>query len=74
MLTATAALPENYDRYVVNLRAKRRLSQAQLAQKIGAAGKAVIYQWESRKRRPSEILWRRILELERDSCGTGLIK
>jgi len=31
----------------------------------GAAGKAVIYQWESRKRTPSPVLWQRIRELER---------
>ena len=45
------------------IRRELGLTQAALAQRIGAAGKAVIYQWESRKRKPSPILWRRVLEL-----------
>jgi hypothetical protein len=36
-----------------------------LAQRIGGAGKAVIYQWESRKRTPSPVLWQSVLRLER---------
>ena len=43
-----------------------RLSQAQLAERIGAANKAVVYQWESRKRQPSPVFWIRIESLERD--------
>jgi hypothetical protein len=34
-----------------------------LAEKIGAAGKAVVYQWESRKRKPSPVLWQRVERL-----------
>jgi DNA-binding transcriptional regulator YiaG len=59
-----AAVPEDYDRQVVALRQDLGLSQIQLAQRIGAAGRAVIYQWESRKRRPSPLLWQRVLALE----------
>ena len=39
------------------------LSQADLAERIQAAGKAVVYQWESQKRIPSPVFWRRIEEL-----------
>ena len=37
---------------LVRLRHRLGLSQQQLAAKVGAAGKAVVYQWESGKRRP----------------------
>jgi DNA-binding transcriptional regulator YiaG len=40
-----------------------RLSQSAFAQRIGAANKAVVYQWESRKRTPSPVLWQRVLAL-----------
>ena len=63
-------------RDALTVRARRRqlLSLADLAKelgvhvrtlRIGAAGKAVVYQWESRKRTPSSVLWQRVLELER---------
>ncbi len=59
-----AVVPDNYDRRLRRLRQRLRLSQADLAGRIGAAGKAVVYQWESRKRTPSPILWQRVLEVE----------
>ena len=31
---------------------------------IGAAGKAVVYQWEARKRCPSPVFWCRIMDLD----------
>ena len=34
--------------------------QAQFAARVGAAQKAVVYQWESRKRCPSPLFWQRI--------------
>jgi hypothetical protein len=49
-----------------------RLSQAQLAERLGAASKAVVYQWEAQKRRPSPILWQRIEKVEHECaqrCG-----
>ena len=58
-----ASVPEDYD---VQLRALRRhldLSQAGLARRVGAAGKAVVYQWEARKRTPSPLFWQRIVAL-----------
>jgi ribosome-binding protein aMBF1 (putative translation factor) len=57
------AIPEDYDRMLVTLRAGLRLTQSALANRIGAASKAVVYQWESRRRRPSPVLWKRVQTL-----------
>lgn len=57
-------VPHDYDTRLRRLRQRLRVSQADLAARIGAAGKAVVYQWESRKRKPSPVLWERVLELE----------
>lgn len=46
------------------LRRRLRLTQDGLARRIGAAGKAVIYQWESRKRTRSPVLWRQVMRLQ----------
>ena len=40
-----------------------RLTLAEFAERIGAANKAVVYQWESGKRRPSPVFWARIVAL-----------
>jgi DNA-binding transcriptional regulator YiaG len=56
-------VPNDYDRCVRRLRRRLGLTQRALAQKLGAAGKAVVYQWESRKRTPSPVLWQRLLAL-----------
>jgi DNA-binding transcriptional regulator YiaG len=58
-----ATVPSDWPTQLVRLRAKLGLSQQGLARRIGVAGKAVVYQWESRKRRPSLILWTRIQSL-----------
>jgi DNA-binding transcriptional regulator YiaG len=58
-------IPDDYGQQLKVLRRRLRLTQDGLAQRIGAAGKAVIYQWESRKRTPSPVLWQRILQLDR---------
>ena len=58
-------VPPDYDTRLRILRHRLRLTQAGLARRIGAAGKAVVYQWESRKRTPSPVLWRRVLQFER---------
>lgn len=63
------AIPIDYHRRLIKLRSRLGLSQAQLASTIGAAGKAVVYQWESRKRTPSPLFWRRILSLTGGDCG-----
>jgi transcriptional regulator with XRE-family HTH domain len=57
-------VPHDYDKRLRDLRRRRGLTQAALARGIDAAGKAVVYQWESRKRTPSPVLWQRVLELE----------
>ncbi len=70
--TPLPTVPNDYDRQRRTLRRRLRLTQAGLARCIGAAGKAVIYQWESRKRTPSPVLWQRVLQLEhRGARSTG---
>ena len=58
------SVPHDYAIRLVRLRHRLRLTQAQLAHRIGAANKAVIYQWESRKRTPSPVFWERIEALQ----------
>ena len=53
-------IPDNYDLHLVGLRTRLRMTQTELARAIGAAGKAVIYQWESRRRKPSPALGHRV--------------
>jgi DNA-binding transcriptional regulator YiaG len=55
----------DYDQQLRALRRRLRLTQDALARRIGAAGKAVVYQWESRKRTPSPVLWQPVLLLGR---------
>lgn len=57
-------VPANYAPTLVGLRQRLGLSQQQLADKVGAAGKAVVYQWESGKRKPSQVFWLRIQRLQ----------
>jgi DNA-binding transcriptional regulator YiaG len=56
-------VPADWDRRLVRIRGEFRLTQTRLAQRIGAASKAVVYQWESRKRKPSAVFWSRIEKL-----------
>ena len=58
-----ASVPRDYDEQIRALRCARGLSQAQLATLVGAARKAVVYQWEARKRTPSPVFWQRIATL-----------
>ena len=60
-----ASVPRDYDVQIRALRRARGLSQAQLATLVGAARKAVVYQWEARKRTPSPVFWQRITVLHR---------
>ena len=55
-----ASVPRDYDVQIRALRRGRGLSQAQLATLVGAARKAVVYQWEARKRTPSPLFWQRL--------------
>ena len=58
-----AIVPDDYAEQIRALRRARGLSQAQLATLVGAARKAVVYQWEAGKRTPSPVFWRRITAL-----------
>ena len=58
-----ASVPGDYDVQIRALRRARGLSQGQLATLVGAARKAVVYQWETRKRTPSPLFWQRIAAL-----------
>jgi DNA-binding transcriptional regulator YiaG len=58
------SVPNDYDQQLRALRRRLRLTQDGLARRIGAAGKAVIYQWESRRRTPSPVLWQQVLRLQ----------
>ena len=60
-----ASVPDDYDVRIRVLRLERGVSQVQFAAMIGAAGKAVVYQWEARKRTPSPLFWQRITALHR---------
>ena len=57
-------IPVNYAVRLLRLRRTLRLTQTELAQTLGVASKAVVYQWETRKRRPCPILWARVELLE----------
>ena len=57
-------VPTNYAATLVGLRRRLGLSQQQLAISVGAASKAVVYQWESGKRKPSPVFWLRIERLQ----------
>jgi DNA-binding transcriptional regulator YiaG len=53
-------VPADWDRRLVRIRRELRLTQTRFAERIGPAGKAVVYQWESRKRKPSPLFWTKI--------------
>jgi len=61
-------VPSDYDVQLRALRHRLQLSQAELAVRIGAARKAVVYQWESRKRTPSPVFWQRVQRLTGSRC------
>ena len=58
------SVPEDYDVHLTALRRRLDISQAGLRGLVGAAGKAVVYQWEARKRTPSPLFWQRVHELQ----------
>jgi DNA-binding XRE family transcriptional regulator len=62
-LPPTMDVPADYARRLRCIRRQLGLTQQQLAAKIRAARKAVVYQWESGKRRPSPVFWQRIQDL-----------
>jgi DNA-binding transcriptional regulator YiaG len=60
-------VPTNFASRLIGLRLRLHLTQAELARRIGAANKAVIYQWETRRRTPSVVFWVRLEQLARVS-------
>jgi len=48
-------VPQNCARRILTIRTQLEFTQAQLAEHVGAASKAVVYQWESGKRKPSPV-------------------
>jgi DNA-binding XRE family transcriptional regulator len=65
-------VPANDAATLVVLRHRLGLSQQQMAERVGAASKAVVYQWESRKRTPSPVLWQQVLRVEHGAGQTAL--
>ena len=63
------AVPANCAAQLIGLRRQLGLSQEQLAAKVGAASKAVVYQWESGKRKPSPVFWLRVERLQRRAAA-----
>ena len=63
------SVPANYAAQLIGLRHRLGLSQEQLAAKVGAASKAVVYQWESGKRTPSPVFWLRVERLRRRAAA-----
>jgi DNA-binding XRE family transcriptional regulator len=61
-----STVPLDYDVKIRVLRQRLGMSQARFADLVGAARKAVVYQWESRKRTPSPVFWQRIQALSQD--------
>jgi DNA-binding XRE family transcriptional regulator len=59
------APPDDYDQRLIAWRRRMGLTQAALAVAIGAANRAVVYQWESHRRTPSPFFWKQIVELGR---------
>jgi DNA-binding transcriptional regulator YiaG len=64
-VTTLPVVPVDYDQHLRSLRRRLDLSQAALAARVGAANKAVVYQWESRQRTPSPVFWQRVRGLDR---------
>jgi len=64
-VTMLPAVPVDYDQQLRLLRCRLHLSQAAFAARVGAANKAVVYQWASRQRTPSAVFWQRVQELDR---------
>jgi ribosome-binding protein aMBF1 (putative translation factor) len=59
------AIPVDYSERIRSVRRQVGLTQTEFAAHIGAAGKAVVYQWEAQKRCPSPVFWQRICQIEK---------
>jgi hypothetical protein len=64
-ITSRHACAVGLCRSASQVRRTLRLTQGQFAEAIGAANKAVVYQWESKKRTSSPVFWQTIERLVR---------
>ena len=64
-------VPKNFASRLIGLRLRLRFTQAELERRIGAANKAVIYQWETRRHVPSVVFWDRVETLSRESSSVA---
>ena len=69
---SVTVVPPNFGSRLIGLRLRLHLTQAELARRIGAANKAVVYQWESGKRTPSPAFWTRVEELAASNGANSL--
>ena len=58
-----ARIPSDYPAQILGIRQQLGLSQTRFAALVGAARKAVVYQWETARRCPSPVFWERIQRL-----------
>ena len=58
-------VPADYPDRIRRVRIALGSSLGEFAATLGAANKAVVYQWEARKRTPSPVYWRKVVQLER---------
>jgi DNA-binding transcriptional regulator YiaG len=68
------SVPDDFDGRLKRLRRRLRLTQHDLARCIGAANKAVVYQWESRQRTPSPVFWQRVEALSGTRLDTPRVQ
>ena len=59
-------VPENYHAVLIGLRQRLQVTQAELAARVEAANKAVVYQWETRRRTPSAVFWKKVVALVKE--------
>jgi DNA-binding transcriptional regulator YiaG len=66
-------VPHDFDAQLRHLRRLLRVTQGEFARRVGAASKAVVYQWESRKRMPSPVFWQKVEALQASSRKNGYV-
>ncbi len=66
--------PSDYPAQILGIRQQLGLSQTRFAALVGAARKAVVYQWETARRCPSPVFWERIQRLSVTSMSESLRK
>ncbi len=69
-----ATIPSDYPAQILGIRQQLGLSQTRFAALVGAARKAVVYQWETARRCPSPVFWERIQRLSVTSLSESLRK